>query len=233
MSSEFTPSNEGAGAGNAPQGLGLQGTRFNVPFYLGLLYNIVNPVRYPGAKTAQEKSAPDLAFPGVPTVVEEEHTTSFIGTPIFFPVTLKGGTYKRANRDGEIEQVNMNDLRLPLSTVVEMSREKLITKTPIVAAQSSVKEVYTHDDWSIRITGILMDEPKHPQGAEAWQDQQERLLEFDALSDSIGIDGDLFHARGVFRVVIRNLSFTQVPGRPGAHAFQMQCDSDDPLELIL
>lgn len=231
--SEFTPSTQDSGSSGAPQGLGLGGTRFNVPFYLTFLYGILNPVRYPGVRNLQEQGNPNLSFPGVPTVTEEEHATSYIGTPIFFPVTLKGGTYKRADRDGKIEQVRLNDLRLPLTTVVEMSREKLITKTPIVAAQSSVKEIYTHDDWSIRITGILMDEPKHPQGAEAWTDQQDRLLEFDSLSDSIEVDGDLFHGRGIYRLVIRNISFTQVPGRPRAHAFQMQCDSDDPLELIL
>jgi hypothetical protein len=227
MSETYTTTSAAPSESSAPT------TRFSIPGALGLLYGIVNPVRYPGVAALQDQSGADVSYAGITMVAEEQRATSYLGTPIFFPVLLKGGEYNQYDRNGEVQKVRLDDFRMPLTTVVEMSRSKAMSKTPVVSAQSSVKEVYAHEDWDIRISGILMDEPKHPQGAETYAAQQERLLEFEALADSIQVDAELFHQREIYRIAIRSISFTQIPGKPGMHAFQMQCDSDDPLELIL
>jgi hypothetical protein len=62
---------------------------------------------------------------------------------------------------------------------------------------------------------------------------EERLLEFDEMADSIGVASDLFNRRGIDRIVIRSISFTTVPGRPRMIGYQMQCESDAPLELLI
>lgn len=208
--------------------------RFNVPSALGMLYNVAAPITFPGVTTQAEQQNPTLTFAGV-TVVEddEQRPVSPIGTPVFYPVVLKGGKYKRHDRKGKVEEVDMRDLRLPITTVVEMSRGKVITKTPVVAAAASVKEVYAMEDWTIRLSGILFDESNQPQGATTLEAMQERMLDFFALADSIEVEGDLFHQRGIFRLVLKDLSFNQLPGKPRFHGYQLQCESDDPLELII
>lgn len=208
--------------------------RFNVPSALALLYGVATPVSYPGVRGQAEQENPNISFAGI-TVIEddEQRPISPIGTPVFYPVLLKGGEYKRHDRQGKVETVRLQELRLPLTTVVEMSQGKTITKTPVVAAAASVKEVYAMEDWSIRISGILMDESNQPQGATTVEAMQERMLDFFKLADSIEVDGELFHQRGIFRITLKDISFNQMPGRPRMHGFQLQAESDDPLELII
>lgn len=213
--------------------------RFGLPGMLSLLYGIANPVAFPGVMGQAKREQPEVSFAGI-TVVEdtEARAVSHLGTPILYPVNLRGGSYRRFARDGSIEQVSLGDLRLPLSTVVEMSRGKTITKTPVVASGASVKEIYALEDWQIRLSGILMDEPKQPQGWTTVEAMQDRMLEFASLADSIAlggdhIGGDLFRQRAIDRLSIVSLSFNQIPGKPRMHGFQMTCESDDALELIL
>lgn len=211
----------------------MENPRFGLPGMLSLLYGIANPVAFPGVMGQAKREQPEVSFAGI-TVVEdnEARAVSHLGTPILYPVTLRGGSYRRFARDGRVEQVTLGELRLPLSSVVEMSRGKTITKTAVVATGSSVKEIYAHEDWQVRISGILMDEPKQPQGASTLEAMQDRMLEFDRLADSIGVDGDLFKQRAIDRLSIVSLSFNQIPGKPRMHGFQMVCESDDALELI-
>ncbi|MBL8002395.1 MAG: hypothetical protein JNL05_10575 [Flavobacteriales bacterium] len=226
--SQFQPtaSDQGTPVNTAP--------RFNVPSALALLYGVVNPVSYPGVVAEAQARNPEVSYMGI-TLVEddEQRPLSPIGTPVFYPVTLKGGEYKRHDRQGKVETVRMPELRLPITTVVEMSCSKTITKTPVVAAAASVKEVYAIDDWSITISGILWDEANQPQGATTLEAMQERIMDWFRLADSIEVDGELFHQRGIFRIVLKDISFNQMPGKRRLHGFQMSAESDDPLELIL
>jgi hypothetical protein len=114
-----------------------------------------------------------------------------------------------------------------------MARSKSITKTPVVASQASVKEIFSMDDWSIRISGILFDESNHPQGARTIEQMQERLLAWFALADSVELEGRLFTDRNVHRLTLKSFSLNQMPGKKRVFGFQMDADSDDPLELII
>lgn len=214
----------------------MEETRFNIPSALNLLYGIANPVRFPGVAQAQEREAPAVTFAGVQVVPAESYReVSHLGTPIFYPFTLAGGTYKVYDHKGEVVQDTLGDLRLPMSTVVEMARAKTIAETPVSANGGSVMEVFTYGNWDIRLSGILMDEPKHPQGATTLELMEARLMEFDAVAGSIGIgeDTELFGRRRVDRIVIKSISLNQLPGRPRMVGFQMQCLSDTPLELLI
>lgn len=212
----------------------MENPRFSLPGMLGLLYGIANPVSFPGAMQQAQREQPEVSFAGI-TVVEDKtvRAVSHLGTPILYPVILRGGSYRRYARDGSVQQVSLGELRLPLSSVVEMSQGKSMTRTPVVASGASVKEIYALEDWQIRISGILMDEPKHPNGAVTLETMQEKMLEFAALTDSVGVDGDLFKQRGIDRISITGLNLNQIPGKPRMHGFQMTCESDDALELIL
>lgn len=208
--------------------------RFHIPSALALLYGIARPISFPGILQKAEEANPEVTFSGVRVVSDEEaRPISHIGTPIFHPITLRGGTYKSYDHRGRIAEAVLGDLRLPISSVVEMSSTKTITKTQVSASGASVKEVYGFSDWDIRITGILFDEKTHPHGANTVEAMEARILEFDELADSIGVDADLFNRRGIDRLVIRSINFQAIPGRPRMIGYQMQCESDAPIELLI
>lgn len=209
--------------------------RYDIASALSLLTNAPRPVvPFPGIMRDAERQNPSINYSGITVVPDDEvRPKSYIGTPVFYPIVFKGGSYNRYDRDGKVEQVTLGDFRLPLTCVVEMSRQKTMTTTPLVAARASVKEIYAQEDWQLRISGLLHDEPKHPQGADTFEEMTERLLQYDALADSVEIDGELFHQRGIYRIVIESISFSQMPGKRRMHGFTMQCTSDESLELIL
>lgn len=207
---------------------------FSLPAGLGLLYNIIRPITYPGIREQAEQETPEINYSGIRVIEDDENPPlSHIGTPILYPILLKGGTYRRYDSQGRVQETSMPDLRLPMASVVEMSRAKRIVKTDVAAAQGSVKEIYGFDDWSIRISGIMIDEPNHPQGRTTIEAMQESLQDFFDLADSIEVDGSLFHTRGVYRLVLKSLNYNQFPGKPRVHGYQLECESDAPLELIL
>ena len=208
--------------------------RFNIPSALALLYGIARPIAFPGLATEVEQQNPDISFSGVRVVSSDEAlATSHIGTPIFCPITLRGGTYKSYDHQGRDVDAQRGDLRLPISSVVEMSSTKVITKTQVSASKASVKEMYGFGDWDIRITGILFDEQTHPNGANTVETMEARLLQINELADSIGVNAELFNRRGIDRIVIRSINFQAIPGKPRMIGYQMQCESDAPIELLI
>lgn len=206
---------------------------FNMPGALSLLYGIAGVRTYPGVAQAAQQDTPELSYPGVTVVEQEQLATSAIGTPIWMPVTLKGQRYQKHDREGRVVEVAMSDLRLPVATVVEMARQKTLTKTAVVAASASVKEIYAMEDWQVRISGFVIDEANHPQGAKSIEQMQQRLLEWFDLADSVEVEGELFAVRGIQRLVLKDISFNPFPGMPRKIGYQITAESDDPLELIL
>jgi hypothetical protein len=213
----------------------MEAPRFNIPSALAMLYGIAQPIAFPGVVAGAEQQYPEISFGGVQMVPDGTVVpTSHIGTPIFLPITFRGGPYKRYDRQGRVEEAKgIGDLRLPITSVAEMSATKTITTTQVSANDSSVKEVFGFGDWDIRISGILFDETKHPDGATTTETMEERLLAFYGLADSIEVDATLFNRRGINRLVIRSINFQQMPGRPRMMGYQMQCDSDAAIELLI
>jgi hypothetical protein len=208
--------------------------RFSIPSALASLYGILRPLSFPGVITEGERQNEEVSFSGIQVISDDEVTqTSHIGTPIMYPITFRAGSYRSFDTRGAVRSQDYGQLRLPISTVIEMSTTKVITNTQVSASRSSVKEVFTHGDWDIRLSGIVFDERNHPDGATTIETMEEKLLEFEALADSIGVDSDLLNRRGVERLVVKSLSFAQVPGRPRMFGYQMQCESDAPLELLI
>lgn len=209
--------------------------RFNLPGMLAALYGIRNPVSYPAAMAEAERAAPEMNYLGI-TIVPDDAVVaqSSIGTPVLLPITFKGSaTYKGYGSDGRVVEVPLGDLRLPVTCVCEMSREKNITTTQVSAAHGSVKEVFSYADWSVRISGIITDEKNQPQQATTVEEMEARILEFDNLADSIEVESLMLNRRGVHRLCLRSVSFSQIPGKPRMLGFQMDCESDAPLELLI
>lgn len=172
-------------------------------------------------------------YQGVQVVEEEEEAgrLSHLGTPIIYPITLQGGTYKKFSATGELIEIQMADFELPAVTLSTFRRAKNVSKTRLSAGYGTVKEMYGFDDWQIDINGLCLRDPAHPQAVAALE-QSIQLQQYEDLAASIPVLSRLFNDKGIDNIVIEDISFGQIPGRPGVIPFTMRCVSDQPDELL-
>ena len=187
----------------------------NIPFYM--------------AEDLKPQMPPNLSFAGVEPLPEyyQADATSWMGTPIFFNATFKGGVYRQYNRKGELTNVELPELILPPATMFQFRRAKNIIRTPVLGSNGTVKELFGFDDWVVDVRGLCLDEPNR-----SAQNQLEALLKYENLADAIEVRGSQFSSRSIGSVCINDWSDNIPQGTPGVVAFQFQLISDDPLELI-
>jgi len=204
---------------------------YNISEFARMIVGAI-PIRYGDASTTPNRGG-RIDYSDVQVVPATEFVRlSALGTPVIFPITFKGGEYQYYNRRGEVVTRQMRDFALPASCIAQFRRSKIKEKTRVVASQSSVKEIYGHDDWSITITGVFFDDDAHPQGLTDWRDQKNTLLEWEELADSVEVEGDLFADLNIFKIDINDIQMAQTYGRDRVMAFQIQCESDDPRDLF-
>lgn len=218
--------------------------KYDVPALMGLFFgekalNAATLV-YPGAivggikaENENEHYLPLNYNPGEQTVNDDITTENcYLGTPVFFPITFCSGKYNHYNK-GKIEQVSVDDFRLPLATMASFQRQKKSVETPMGGGNGAVTETFCLENWRIDIQGLCLDEPKHPQGADTFLLQQQRLLEFEELVDAIKIKGDLFTMKKIYSIKIDNIQFMPHKGKPRVMGYQLRCSSIEPIELII
>lgn len=187
----------------------------NIPFYI--------------TEDLRQKVPTNISFEGITPLPDYsgEKLTSWMGTPIFFSATLKGGMYQQYNLKGELVDVELPDLVLPPATMFQFRRAKNITRTNILGSNGTVKEIFGFDDWVIDVRGLCLDEPTR-----SAQSQLKSLLAYENLADAIEVLGSQFGARNIQRVCINEWSDNIPQATPGVIAFQFQLISDEPLEII-
>lgn len=179
---------------------------------------------------------PNLNYFGVVPVpdIEEAFELSFMGTPIIHPITFLGGNYKFYTKDGEVETKPVADFRLPITCIVDFSRDKIIGTTRVNnGAGGTVKESFGFDDWNITIRGFCVLDLAQRQGHITAFMQEQELLLWETIVDSIGVSGKLFGVRNISNLVIKNISVTALRGKPKIKPFVINALSDEPLELVL
>jgi hypothetical protein len=184
----------------------------------------------PNAATPASSSA---TFPDVKVKLENEaEAMSWMGTPIVYPFTLQGGSYKKFKASGELEKVQMADFMMPAATLVDFTRAKAITKTPVLGSNGTVKELYSFEDWRIRVRGVCLNDSSR-QMAKTAVEQKQQLLQWEQIAGSINVLGSLFLEKQIFAITINSASFTQLEGKSDVIPFEFECESDERLELIL
>jgi len=188
---------------------------------------------YPGLGHAEKQQGLLQNYPEVEVVTHDDlHTEKcYLGTPVYFPVSLKAGDYN-VYKDGKVVKTSVSSFRLPLATLVSFERNKRSTETPTAGGTGSVTETYCIENWQIEIHGLCLDEPGHPDGAETFWLQQKRLLEFDDIVDAINVEGELFTVKNIYAIKINKTSFQPVPGKPRVLQYTIDCSSITPVELI-
>ena len=174
---------------------------------------------------------PLIPYGGLRTVNPTKHgVISNLGTPVLFPVWFKGGNYNKYKPSGELVSVNIaNDLLLPFTTMVDFSRDKMVTETPAATGYGTVKETWAVDDWKIRIRGIIISEEQGKFNQRAIED----LLRFEELVDVIGVQGTMFNILDIQQILIKRIVLPKTEGRPNMQPFIIEATSDVPVELTL
>ncbi len=173
-------------------------------------------------------------FKGV-TVVDNDidiHRVTYLGTPIIFPVILKGQNYRIYKDNGEVGTISVRDFELPAVTLSTFSRKKNLSKTELTAGYGSVTEMYGFSDWRIEIRGLCIKEKSHPH-AKTVEAQLKRLYQFEKIAQQIPVVSSLYNNAGIQAIEIEELYINQLEGRPDVIPFRMNCKSAAPKELIL
>jgi hypothetical protein len=159
---------------------------------------------------------------------------SVLGTPIFGSFTVGGEAYKTWNPiTGALDNVRLGEFEFPVATIVEFRRPKNITKTPMIGGVGTVKEIYGLDDWNISIKGICMADASR-KGQKTLKEQMYVLDRLNEVAGSIAIqNGAIFSERRISRLVIENLAYSPVQGKPGIMPFEIQAVSDEDIILTL
>lgn len=157
---------------------------------------------------------------------------SSLGTPMIVPIKFKGKGYQIYNSFGEIVTDTFEDFDLPAASLVNLRRAKTQVKTKASAAKGTVKEIFGFDDWRIDIRGFCLADASH-KTAKSAREQKIKLNEFDAIVDSIQVVSELFDDFDISHLVIDEIQFNQLKGKPGVIPFYLKCSSDEPFDLFL
>lgn len=198
------------------------GAIFQAAFGINSPVYMVKPIRLGTDSTA-------AVYTGVHTIQEDEaESMSWLGTPIVFPITLQAGGYKIYDAVGRLKEQRFEDFVLPSATLVEFSRAKNIATTEVLGSNGTVKEIFGFADWQIRMRGVCL-----PERNRSEIDQKNNLLKWEQIAGSIKVDGALFFEKGIDRMVITDLNFAQIQGKPNVIPFELTAISDQAIELVM
>ncbi|WP_228235937.1 DUF6046 domain-containing protein [Allomuricauda sp. M10] len=207
--------------------------QYDVATLFEIAFGIKNYALYRPEGVGTPPNPPGFNFSGIKVLedVQEASRLSYMGTPIVFPIKFRGGNYNTYKVTGEIERFPIEDFELPAATLVNFRRAKILSTTNALANSGTVKEMYGFDDWTVDIRGLCLRDPGHPTAKTAYE-QHEKLLDFEKIADSVVVVGDLFASKNIHHLVIKEIDFKQVQGKPGVIPFYLRCVSDSSTELI-
>ena len=142
-----------------------------------------------------------------------EAPKSWLGTPVFCDIL-----FLREDEDP-----------IKLETVlVDVSQRKNIVTTAVQGRNGTVKEYISDGDYEVRIRGLVVSN-----GTNAYPYNQVRdLHDLLAQSEAINIVADYLRLFNIYKVVVTGYNFPQQEGFQNVQAFEINCISDTPEELI-
>lgn len=185
---------------------------------------------YSGVKFVDDKEGNvKFDYTGVQVTESLDYATklSHLGTPMIVPILFKGKRYQVFNDFGDVVLDRYEDFYLPATSLVSLRRAKIISKTKASAASGTVKELFGFDDWVIDIRGFCLADPAHA-NAKTAREQKIKIAEFEKIVDSIDVVSEIFIDFNIEKLVIEEIQFDQLKGRPGVIPFYMRCTSDEP-----
>lgn len=208
--------------------------QYDVATLFEIAFGIKNYAVFNPEGVGTPPNPPGFNFKGIKVLddVQEASRLSYMGTPVVFPIKFRGDNYRFYNSSGDIEEFPLEDFELPAATLVNFRRAKIMNTTNALANSGTVKEMYGFDDWIIDIRGLCLRDPGHP-NAKTANAQHIMLNKYAEVIESISVVGDLFLDKDIHHLVIKEIDFKQVQGKPGVIPFYLRCVSDQAVELNL
>jgi hypothetical protein len=206
---------------------------YNIAELFDLAFGVKDVNAYKVDKVGQSPKDINFNYTGVSVTDSLEYATklSALGTPMIVPIRFKGKGYQVFNDFGEVVSDTYADFDLPAATLVNFRRAKTISKTKASAAKGTVKELFGFDDWKIDVRGFCLADTSHATAKTA-REQKIILNEWDAIVDSIQVVSELFDDFDISHLVIEEIQFHQLKGKPGVIPFSLKCSSDEPSDLF-
>ena len=127
------------------------------------------------------------------------------------------------------DKVGVEGYFLPVETVLELERAKIIVKTNMQGRDGSVKEYISMDDWSLNFKGFFInyENDLYP------EEKVETLLRIFEKKIPLKMTSKWLSRWGIERVVMENISFPTFEGHANVQPFELRCLSDDPITLTI
>lgn len=215
----------------------------DIPFVASMLsdvFGVNSPIYFPyilGSEFSPKEYTVPEDYAGYPTDMMEPDKydrLSVFGTPVFGSFSIAGGNYNVYDkRTGELVSKTYSEFEFPVASLIDFSRSKSITKTPTVGCAGTVKEIYGMEDWAISIKGICLNDPSRQWSTRRAVDQKLALIALNEIAGSLEIDslkaGRLFLEKGISRIVIEDIRFGSIQGKPEVIPFEITASSDEDI----
>lgn len=146
-----------------------------------------------------------------------------LGLPVFCRVTFQPTRGIRGGFEG---------MEL-LDPLVSVSLPNNIISTPITGRVGTVKEYVGQSDYAVSIRGILATDPFAANRFEYPLQQVQTMQAMASLGVALPVSGWLLDVFGISSLVVKDLLFDSLPGFTNLQAYELQCLSDQPIELLL
>lgn len=151
---------------------------------------------------------------------------SQFGTPVLGSFKAEAGTYKTYDKNDKLVDIQIDEFEFPVASIVEFSRRKGTVATETIGGKGSVKEIMGLSDWSINIRGLIVQDDSRLSTTSVIE-QQAMLDKLNELAGAIKVEGKLFSERGIHHVLIQEIRYTPVQGKPGLVQYEIDALSDE------
>lgn len=151
--------------------------------------------------------------------------TNMFGLPVFMQVSF-------GKVEGSAERMAFYGLTLldPLVTVDEPFN---IIKTPITGRRGTVKEYIGKGDYGVTIRGILATDIRAEDRMAYPLIPVREMEQLANLGVAVPVSGHLHEVYGISNLIIENVRYESLPGFVNLQAYELQCLSDNPIEIDL
>lgn len=178
----------------------------------------VNAKLYKPGATVQQQQADEFTLSDTPDIVErmdpnQPEIVSWLGTPVFDRLTLTDP---------------VSELSIDVDTVLfEVTQKRDIVVTKVQGLSDTVKEHISNGDFQVTIHGVLLNinATKYP------FDQMNTLIRLCSVNNELDCVSDFLSIFNIYHLVVVKADFKQSPGKQNFQRFQLECLSDNPVEL--
>lgn len=165
------------------------------------------------------------AYGSLQAPVASAGPTGLLGLPAFLQVN-----FHAAKNPATADYANGLALLDPIVTV---GQQMNVVKTAITGRRGTVKEYIGQDDYAVTIRAILATDPGAPNRFAYPLPEVKALRALVELGVALPVSGFLLDTYGISSLVVVNVRYESLPGFTNLQAYEIECLSDDPIELAI